>query len=132
MHKTIFISLVIALLALGLTACGTAATPCEEVSDKPVNIKANYNPTPAVTGDIELIFSVTDANCNPINGATVEVSADHTDMTGMNMSGAATDQGSGTYSIKANFSMSGNWKLTVYVHNNQGLDYKEDIDFKVE
>ena len=66
MHKTIFITLVIAL-TLGLTACRTAATPCEEASGKPVNIKVDHNPTPAVTGDIELIFSVTDANCNPIS-----------------------------------------------------------------
>jgi hypothetical protein len=62
----------------------------------------------------------------------VDVSADHTDMTGMSMSGAATDQGLGKYSINANFSMSGNWKLTVYVRNDQGLDYKEDIVFQVQ
>jgi hypothetical protein len=53
-------------------------------------------------------------------------------MSGMGMSGAATDQGSGRYSLNANFSMTGNWKLTVYVRNDEVLDYKEDIDFKVQ
>jgi hypothetical protein len=61
----------------------------------------------------------------------VDVSADHTDMTGMGMNGAATDQGGGKYSINANFSMMGNWKLTVYVRKD-GLDYKEDIDYKIQ
>jgi hypothetical protein len=75
---------------------------------------------------------VTDASGNPIEGATVDVSADHTDMTGMGMSGAATDQGAGRYSVNANFSMTGNWKLTVYVRNDTGLDYKEDIEIKVQ
>lgn len=50
----------------------------------------------------------------------------------MGMSGAATDQGTGRYSINANFSMTGNWKLTVCVRNDEGLDYKEDIEIKVQ
>jgi hypothetical protein len=53
-------------------------------------------------------------------------------MTGMGMSGAATDQGGGRYSINANFSMTGNWKVTVYVRNDQGLDYKKDIELKIQ
>jgi FtsP/CotA-like multicopper oxidase with cupredoxin domain len=64
-------------------------------------------------------------------GATVNVSADHTDITGMGLSGAATDQCAGKYSIKANFSMSGNWKIKVYVRKD-GLDYSEEIDLPVQ
>ena len=82
-------------------------------------------------GDMELILTITDANANPIEGAKVDVSVDHIDMTGMGMSGLATDQGGGKYAINANFSMSGNWKLTVYVRKD-GLDYKEDIEFPVQ
>lgn len=52
-------------------------------------------------------------------------------MSGMTMSGLATEQSSGIYAIDANFSMSGNWMLTVYVRK-KGLDYKEDIDLKVQ
>jgi len=82
-------------------------------------------------GDIELALILTDANGNPIEGATVDVSADHTDMTGMGMSGVAAEQGDGRYSINANFEMSGNWKLTVYVRQ-EGLDYKEEIELPVQ
>lgn len=131
MRKLIFISLVLVLPVL-LAACGGAATPAADSSSKAVNIKVESKPSPVSVGDTELILIITDPSVNPIEGATVDVSADHTDMTGMSMSGAATDQGLGKYSINANFSMSGNWKLTVYVRNDQGLDYKEDIEFKVQ
>jgi hypothetical protein len=131
MRKLIFILLILILPTL-LAACGGTATPAADISTKPVNINFESKPTPASVGDAELIFTITDANGKPVEGATVEVSADHTDMTGMGMNGTATDQGFGKYSINANFSMSGNWKLIVYVRNGQGLDYKEDIGFKVQ
>ena len=129
MRKMIFISMLVALSVL-LAACGSAATPAP-TSSKPVNIKFETNPNPATMGDMELVLIITDANGQPIEGAKVDVSVDHTDMSGMGMSGLATDQGSGKYSIKANFVMSGNWKLTVYVRKDT-LDHKEDIDFKVQ
>ena len=131
MRKVLFIGLVFAL-SIVLAACGSAATPAADNSAKPANIKLESKPSPASVGDAELIFTITDASGNPIEGATVDVSADHTDMSGMGMNGTATDQGFGKYSINANFSMSGNWKLTVYVRNGQGLDYKEEIEFKVQ
>lgn len=130
MRKVFFISMVFVWSVL-LAACGGAATPADTIPAKPVNITVSTNPNPVVAGDAELVFAITDADANPIEGATVDVSADHTDMTGMNMNGAATDQGGGKYAINANFSMSGNWKITVYVRKD-GLDYKEDIDFKVQ
>ena len=129
MRNAIFISMFVIISVL-LAACGSTLTPAATAS-KPVNIKMETDPSPAVMGDMELVLNITDANGNPIEGATVDVSADHTDMSGMNMSGLATDQAGGRYSIKANFSMSGNWKVTVYIRKD-GLDYKEDIDFKVQ
>jgi hypothetical protein len=131
MRRLFFVSLLVILSVL-LAACGGGATPAAESSAKPVNIKVESSPAPAGVGDAELIFTITDAQGSPIEGARVDVSADHIDMTGMGMSGAATDQGAGRYSINANFSMTGNWKLTVYVRNDAGLDYKEDFDFKVQ
>lgn len=132
MRKLFFINMVF-LASVLLAACGSGAAPAADgaVEEKPVNIQVETSPSPAMMGDVELVFTITDANGSPIEGATVDVSADHTDMTGMTMGGAASDQGGGKYAINANFSMSGNWKLTVYVRKD-GLDYKEDIDFKVQ
>lgn len=130
MRKFIFTSLLVALSVL-LAACGSAVTPADTTSTKQVNIMVDTNPSPAMMGDLELILTITDANGNPIEGAKVDVSADHTDMTGMGMSGLATEQGGGKYSIKADFSESGNWKLTIYVRKGE-LDYKEDIEIPVQ
>lgn len=133
MRRLIFISMLV-LLSVLLAACGGSSTPTasDEGSQlQPVNIAVSTDPSPTMMGDIELVFTITDGSGNPIEGAAVDVSADHTDMTGMTMGGAATDQGGGKYAINANFSMSGNWKLTVYVRKD-GLDYKEDIDFKIQ
>ena len=131
MRKLVFVGLLVTMSVL-LVACGGTEMPAPESSAKSVNIKVESNPTPAVVGDAELVFTITDASGNPIEGARVDVSADHTDMSAMGRSGAATDQGSGRYSIDANFSMTGSWKLTVYVRNDAGLDYKEDIEFQVQ
>lgn len=129
MRKSIFISILVALSML-LAACGGAATPTT-IRSKLVNIKLETIPSPAIMGDSELALTITDANSQPIEGATVDVSVDHTNMSGMGMSGLATEQGGGKYSIKANFGMNGNWKLTVYVRKD-GLDYKEEIEFPVQ
>jgi len=130
MRKLTFISMLV-LISVLLSACGSAATPAATTSAKPVNIKFETNPNPAMKGDLELILTITDANGQPIEGATVDVSVDHTDMTGMGMSGLATEQGDGRYAITADFSDSGNWLLTVYVRK-EGLDYKEEIEFTVQ
>jgi hypothetical protein len=124
---------VFVLLSVLLAACGagSATTSAPESSGKPVSIEVETNPNPAAIGDIELVLNITDAGGNPIEGATVDVTATHTDMTGMDMSGAATEQGAGKYAINANFSMSGNWELKVYVRN-EGLDYSEEIDLQVQ
>lgn len=133
MRKLFFISMFM-LASVLLAACGGEAAPVTDGAteeEKPVNIQVETSPSPAMMGDVELIFTLTDANGSPIEGATVDVSVDHTDMTGMGMSGVATDQGGGQYSIKAGFSMSGNWKLTVNVRKD-GLDFQEDIDIKIQ
>ncbi len=130
MRKFMLINLIVALSVL-LAACGSAATPADTSSSGQVNIKLETSPTPAVKGDIELIFTITDASGASIEGAKVDVNAEHPSMAGMGMSGQATEQGGGKYSIKANFSDSGEWVLTIYVRKGE-LDYKEEIELPIQ
>jgi hypothetical protein len=130
MRKMIFVSMLVTLAVL-LAACGGSAPMQESTSSKDVNIVVASNPSPAMMGDVGLMLTITDKDGNPIEGAAVNVAADHTDMSGMGMNGLATDQGGGKYSIKANFSESGNWMVTVKVAKDS-LDYKEDIELKVQ
>lgn len=130
MRKLIFVNMIVVMSVL-LAACGSAATPAPSTSSTLVNIEVETNPNPIATGDVELILNITDGDGNPIEGATVDVSAEHTGHGGMAMEGVATEQSSGKYAITANLSMSGTWKLTVYVRK-EGLDYKEEIEIPVE
>ena len=130
MRKFMLINLIVALSVL-LAACGSAATPADTSSPGQVNIKLETSPSPAAKGDIELIFTITDASGAPIEGAKVDVNAEHPSMAGMGMSGQATEQGGGKYSIKANFSDSGDWVLTIYVRKGE-LDYKEEIELPIQ
>jgi hypothetical protein len=143
MRKIVFVSSLLVVLSVLLSACGgSAAMPMKDSAAtsapmmqgggaKDVNIVVTSNPTPAVTGDVEVLFTITDKDGKPIEGAKVDVNAEHPSMAGMGMSGQATEQGGGKYSIKANFSDSGKWMLTVYVRKD-GLDYKEEIEFEIQ
>jgi nitrogen fixation protein FixH len=140
MRKIVFVSLLV-LLAVLLSACGgsasmpmkeaTSAPAQESAASKDVNIVVTSNPSPATVGDVEVLLTITDKSGMPIEGAKVDVNAEHPSMAGMGMSGQATEQGGGKYSIKANFSDSGMWMLTVKV-TKDSLDYKEDIEFVVQ
>ena len=131
MRKMFLISMLVGLSVL-LAACGAgAAAPTEASSAQAVNIVLSTNPNPAAVGDVEITFTIKDADGNPIEGAKVDVSAEHPAMAGMGMSGLASEQGGGKYSITADFTDAGDWVLTVYVRKD-GLDYKEDIEFKVQ
>lgn len=129
MRKLIFLISLLVSASFVLAACSPA--PAATPASKPVTIAVETDPNPAMMGDITLTLTVKDENGTPIEGASVDVSVDHTDMTGMSMNGAATEQPGGKYAISANFSMSGNWKMTVYVRKD-GLDYKEEIDLKIK
>jgi uncharacterized GH25 family protein len=131
MRKLFLVIGILFSMAIFLAACSSGATPENSTSAKPVNILIESNPNPAKMGDVTFTFVITDENGSPIEGASVDVSADHTDMMGMGLSGPATEQGKGKYAINANFSMSGNWKMTVYVRKDS-LDYQEDIDLKIQ
>lgn len=130
MKKGFLLSILVFLLVPALTACGSQAVPSTATA-RQINIQLTTNPDPARIGDVELILTVTDQSGKPIEGAKVEVTADHTDMSGMVMSGAATEQDGGKYAINANFSMSGNWKITVELSKGE-LAVKQEIPLVIK
>lgn len=129
MKKRLLVGFILGVLVLGLAACGSQ--PASSSGNGEVAIVLETDPSPPTMGDVELIILVTDAQGNPLEGAKVDVGADHTDMSGMGMHGPASEQGDGRYAIKANFSMTGNWKITVYVRQGD-LDIKQDIPIVIQ
>lgn len=128
--RSLFLILAVGL-SLFLVACGGATTQASIATAAPVTITLKTDPNPPVMGEIELLFKVVDDKGQPVSGADFDVIADHTDMSGMTMHGKASDQGNGNYAITTNFSMSGNWMLTVQVRKD-GLNYKQDLDLVIE
>ncbi len=127
MKPRLIVIVVISILAALLAGC---AAQTEEEATVSVKFTLETNPAPPVTGKNEIILKLQDQDGKPLTGATVDVSADHTDMTGMTMSGSATEQEGGKYAITADFSMSGTWKITAYVRKD-GLDVKKDFELKI-
>ena len=117
-------------LALVFVACSGSATQATQAAPQ-ATVKMETNPNPAVVGDIQMVFMITDQSGAPIEGAKIDVSAEHPSMSGMGMKGLATEQSGGKYAIKANFSDSGNWKITVYVRKD-GLDVKQELPLEIK
>lgn len=130
MRSLLFIVLVVGM-SIFLAACGGTATQTPSETAAPATITLNTNPNPPMAGDVELLFTVVDDKGQPVSGADFDVIADHTDMSGMTMHGKATDQGNGNYAITTNFSMVGNWMLTVQVRK-EALDFKQDINLEIK
>lgn len=128
--RTISLTLLFFAMLL-LAACSGASSQVTPATTAPATIALVTTPNPAKVGDVELRFTVTDSQGQPVAGAEFEVFADHTDMSGMTMSGKATEQGNGVYAITANFSMAGNWKVSVGVRT-PSLEHKQDLELKVQ
>jgi nitrogen fixation protein FixH len=131
--KKFYLPVLFLTLALALVACGGSAAPAAPAAQatSQATVKMESNPNPAAVGDVQLIFTITDQSGAPIEGAKVDVSAEHPSMSGMGMKGVATEQGGGKYAIKANFSDKGSWKITVSVHKD-GLDVKQELPLEVK
>lgn len=97
----------------------------------PVKVELDTKPTPPKAGKVQIILRVSDQNGDPITDADFDVIADHTDMRGMTMHGKASEQTDGQYVIDAEFSMAGQWKLSIQVRKDN-LNYQEDIELQVE
>ena len=120
---------IVVILILATLVAGCAAQTKKEAIGQ-VNFTLGTNPDPPITGKNEIILNLQDKDGKPLIGATVDVSADHTDMSGMTMNGSATEQEDGKYAITADFSMSGTWKITAYVRKD-GLDVRKDFELKI-
>jgi hypothetical protein len=118
-----------ASIVVVLAGCSSAAKPDTVLSSPDVTMVTN--PDPVQTGQVELIFTVTDEKGAPLSGAEVLVTADHIGHSGMTLNGAATEQDEGRYAITADISMEGDWEITVQV-NKDSTNFSKEFQIKAE
>lgn len=100
----------LAFIGALLAACGTPTPAASSL-----NIQFTTNPDPPKVGDVEYIVTIQDSSGKTVEGAEVHVSANMTAMNMGLMTGLATDQGGGRYTLKTKLTQSGEWKFTIQV-----------------
>ena len=126
--KLKWIGMMLILTAILVGCNGTERT--QENTTDLVTITLSTNPIIPVVGKTELILEIQDDEGQPLTDAKVEVSGDHSDMSGMTLTGFASEQEDGKYAIEAEFSMSGNWKVTVMVQK-ESLNIAKDFELTI-
>jgi hypothetical protein len=76
-------------------------------------IELTTDPSPLTTGDVTFIVTLKDKQDALVEGADVNVSYAMSTMSMGVISGKATDEGKGVYTIKSNLSHGGGLKITV-------------------
>lgn len=124
-----FLLLVSTLMVVACSPTSTSA-PSSSTPTPALILSLSTSPSPPKMGEVEIILTLQDAQGRALEGAEVTVTAEHTDMSGMEMQGNAVEQGQGRYAIRANFSMSGNWSIKVQVRKGE-LSYQQDFALSI-
>lgn len=122
---------ILLIIAVLLAGCSNTTVQPQESTLKTVEITMSTNPPMPTVGVNELVINLRNEKNQPITGANVDISADHSEMSGMTMNGVATEQENGNYAITADFSMLGLWKITIVVQKEE-VEYKKVLDLKIQ
>jgi hypothetical protein len=124
-----FLLLVSTLMVIACSPTSTSA-PSSSTPTPALILSLSTSPSPPKMGEVEIILALQDAQGRALEGAEVTVTAEHTDMSGMEMQGNAVEQGQGRYAIRASFSMNGNWTVRVQIKKGE-LSYQQDFALNV-
>ena len=108
-HKVISIYLIIG--AVFLPACARVSQGQETAAD--IKIELTVDPSPATIGEATLYFELKDAQDQPIEGASLSAKGDMSHAGMMPVLGDSEEIGDGNYNIPFEWTMAGDWILTV-------------------
>ena len=111
---------------------GTQSVTPAPPSSGDFSVALSTNPVSPAAGEITLVADVLDRNGRPVDGADVQISASHTTMAGMNISGKATAQGKGRYAIRGNMAMGGAWRAKVMINSPGARPFTQEFDLAVK
>ena len=106
----------IAILLLVLLAW--APTACQRTSQEPdqapeIQMSLEMVPNPPEVGSAQLLVTLTENTDQPVDGATVEIQGDMAHAGMVPVQATALGQGAGVYSADLQWTMGGDWFVTV-------------------
>lgn len=119
------------ILALSLAACRQSQqTPPQD--ENAITIDLQVSPEPPITGDATLVITLTDKDGQPVRNAMLEVRGDMTHA-GMQPVSAVAEESrpDGIYRVPFQWSMSGDWIVTVNVTLPDGKTAQKTFDLTV-
>lgn len=131
----IVFTFVLALVALTVVSCreSAQATPTPDANAASIQINVAYDPDPPTPGDGTIVVTVTQGDGTPYTDA--QMVAVRGDMTHAGMrpeNGSAEDGENGVYRVPFNWSMGGDWILTVTVTLADGAEISEEFEVSIE
>lgn len=118
------------ILALLLAACRQSAQPTATPATA-VDIDLLVEPTPITTGEAALVITLRAADGTPIDGASVSVRGDMNHAGMVPVLGETSASENGVYRVPFEFTMRGDWIITVTAALPGGGETAEVFDLSV-
>lgn len=122
--------LILILVAASFAGCRQTATPTPDASTQAASISVATTPDPPTTGDSTMTITVTKDGA-PLASAPVSVRGDmnHAGMKPVLADG--TTGSDGTVAVPFNWSMGGDWIVTVTITLPDGSEVSQDFNYTV-
>ena len=128
--KIYFRIIVVGLLIILVPACGRIQTGQEQ--DSEVSIELTVEPAQPAAGPTQLIITLTDQNGQPIDNAVLEIEGNMTHAGMVPVFAQTTDGENGRYVVPFEWTMGGDWTLTVDVLLEDGRTISREFPVTVE
>jgi hypothetical protein len=116
---TILLSL---LLVLGLAACGGRAS---QQADGSTDYQLSLNPMSTAVGETMLMLTLNDNEGQPVNNATLDIKGDMNHAGMQPVLGKAAQGVNGVYAVPFEWTMGGDWVVTVDVTLADGATFSQ-------
>jgi copper(I)-binding protein len=113
------------LLVLGLAACGGRASQEASGSDE---YDLSLNPMSTAVGETVLMFTLNDKEGQPVNNATLDIKGDMNHAGMQPVLGKVTQGVNGVYAVPFEWTMGGDWYVTVDVTLADGTTFSQRFE----
>ena len=129
--RILALSISLFVLLLGLASCQRASRQSEADQAPDVRVTLAVEPDPPAVGKARITITLTDAAGQPIEGATVKLRGDMTHAGMQPVLAAAGSGAEGVYPADFEWTMSGDWVVTVTAALSDGRTAMRGFDLTV-